>query len=245
MIAIILALVILLCTPIAGLAQPLPDTPANRARGVVGCIQSTTGITCPGKGGGGGGNVLDDFSQALLDAAERTRKANEIGARNSKAGAAQVNSAAELASQSVGMRSQNAARKEAAQRAKQGLKLQSELQGLPESPAELKYSSHQLKYLGDDALKKKDHETAIKYYEEALKNNHPNPKIIRLQLAEARKQKAIIDGKLSPKNKHTQIKKDQNEVNPAKKDSKIEKNKIQNNLDKIKKKMGAGTGLFN
>lgn len=38
-------------------AQILPDTAANRARGVVGCRQTSSGITCPGapSGGGGGG----------------------------------------------------------------------------------------------------------------------------------------------------------------------------------------------
>lgn len=36
-------------------AQVLPDTAANRARGVVGCVQNSSGITCGGRGGGGGG----------------------------------------------------------------------------------------------------------------------------------------------------------------------------------------------
>jgi len=71
MIAIILALVVLLCTPIAGLALELENTRANRARGVVGCIQSTTGITCPGKreGGSSGGFAGGSFEEQLLGAA--------------------------------------------------------------------------------------------------------------------------------------------------------------------------------
>jgi len=71
MIAIILALVVLLCTPIAGLAELLLDTPANRARDVVGCIQSTEGITCPGRSGGGssGGVPGGSFEEQLLGAA--------------------------------------------------------------------------------------------------------------------------------------------------------------------------------
>lgn len=36
-------------------AQVLPDTAANRARGVVGCVQSSSGITCGGGGGSSGG----------------------------------------------------------------------------------------------------------------------------------------------------------------------------------------------
>ncbi len=36
------------------MSQVLPNTAANRARGVVGCRQTSSGITCPGGGGGGG-----------------------------------------------------------------------------------------------------------------------------------------------------------------------------------------------
>lgn len=35
-------------------AYVLPDTPANRARGVVGCTQTATGIQCPRRGSGSG-----------------------------------------------------------------------------------------------------------------------------------------------------------------------------------------------
>lgn len=38
------------------LAQTLPNTPANRARGVVGCTQTRSGIVCPGAPSGGGGS---------------------------------------------------------------------------------------------------------------------------------------------------------------------------------------------
>ncbi|MCC7016271.1 MAG: tetratricopeptide repeat protein [Rhodospirillales bacterium] len=38
----------------AALAQTLPNTPANRARGVVGCTQTRSGIVCPGAPSGGG-----------------------------------------------------------------------------------------------------------------------------------------------------------------------------------------------
>jgi hypothetical protein len=44
-----------LLTPAAAQAQVLPDTSANRRRGVVGCRQTSSGITCPGGGGSGGG----------------------------------------------------------------------------------------------------------------------------------------------------------------------------------------------
>ncbi|MBT3991463.1 MAG: hypothetical protein HN731_08935, partial [Rhodospirillaceae bacterium] len=37
------------------LAQVLPNTAANRSRGVAGCTQTSSGITCPGRGGSGGG----------------------------------------------------------------------------------------------------------------------------------------------------------------------------------------------
>lgn len=46
----------------------LPDTPANRSRGVVGCIQTSTGITCPDRGGAGvgGGDAGAAFMFGIL-----------------------------------------------------------------------------------------------------------------------------------------------------------------------------------
>ncbi len=46
-------------------AQFLPDTAANRARGVVGCVQSSSGITCGGRGGGGGGGAYYQHQQFM------------------------------------------------------------------------------------------------------------------------------------------------------------------------------------
>lgn len=43
----------------------LPDTPANRAHGVVGCMQTSSGITCPGAPSGGGGGGYDGGAAAL------------------------------------------------------------------------------------------------------------------------------------------------------------------------------------
>lgn len=43
-------------------AQILPDTPANRRRGVVGCRQTSSGITCPGAPGGGGGGTYGGYN---------------------------------------------------------------------------------------------------------------------------------------------------------------------------------------
>lgn len=57
----ILVLVIFLSCFSQGLADyVLPDTPANRQRGVVGCTQTSSGIDCSGQGGGGyddGGDI--------------------------------------------------------------------------------------------------------------------------------------------------------------------------------------------
>jgi len=44
----------------------LPDTAANRSRGVVGCTQTSSGITCPG-GGGGGSSDGSDMQQMQMD----------------------------------------------------------------------------------------------------------------------------------------------------------------------------------
>ena len=41
-------LAVLVCLPAVGIAGTLPDTSANRARGVVGCYQTSTGTYCPG-----------------------------------------------------------------------------------------------------------------------------------------------------------------------------------------------------
>lgn len=49
---LIAAFVALLLPPQKAAAFELPDTAANRARGVVGCIQSAGGITCPGGAAG-------------------------------------------------------------------------------------------------------------------------------------------------------------------------------------------------
>lgn len=43
-------------------AQILPDTPANRRRGVVGCRQTSTGIVCPGAPSGGGGGTYGGYN---------------------------------------------------------------------------------------------------------------------------------------------------------------------------------------
>lgn len=54
--ATILVFGFLIARPSLGFAQyQLPDTPANRARGVVGCTQTSSGITCPGGGSGTSG----------------------------------------------------------------------------------------------------------------------------------------------------------------------------------------------
>ena len=65
-------------------AQTLPDTAANRARGVVGCTQSSSGITCPGGSGGGGGglspsnqlqlNMMQGVMRGMANEFERQRQ---------------------------------------------------------------------------------------------------------------------------------------------------------------------------
>ena len=44
------------------IAQVLPNTAANRRRGVAGCTQTRSGITCPGGGGGGGGGGYSGYN---------------------------------------------------------------------------------------------------------------------------------------------------------------------------------------
>lgn len=46
-------------------AQVLPDTAANRARGVVGCVQSSSGITCGGRSSGGGSGAYYQHQQFM------------------------------------------------------------------------------------------------------------------------------------------------------------------------------------
>ena len=57
--------------PAAALSQVLPNTAANRARGVVGCIQSGGAITCPGapsggRGYGGGNAAMMNMMSGLM-----------------------------------------------------------------------------------------------------------------------------------------------------------------------------------
>ena len=54
------ALTLVCLIPGIAAAQLLPDTPANRARGVVGCTQTSSGINCGNISSGGSYNPLDD-----------------------------------------------------------------------------------------------------------------------------------------------------------------------------------------
>jgi dienelactone hydrolase len=88
-------------------AQVLPDTPANRRRGVVGCMQSGGAITCPGapSGGGGGGSyggynafnlgmsLMDSFMKGVERGMEQARQQRLAYARAmNQQGVAQFNS---------------------------------------------------------------------------------------------------------------------------------------------------------
>ena len=65
-----LALVAVFLSIDGALAYELPDTPANRARGVVGCEQTSSGITCPNRGSGSrssGYGGLSPTDRAMLN----------------------------------------------------------------------------------------------------------------------------------------------------------------------------------
>jgi hypothetical protein len=86
-------------------AQILPDTPANRRRGVVGCRQTSSGITCPGAPGGGGGgsyggynafnlgmSLMDSFMKGVERGMEQARQQRLAYARAmNERGVAQFN----------------------------------------------------------------------------------------------------------------------------------------------------------
>jgi opacity protein-like surface antigen len=69
-------------------AQVLPDTKANRDKGVVGCVQTRTGITCGGRGNSGGGgqyynNMMNAYNLGmnLGNALNQAMRAAEAQAR--------------------------------------------------------------------------------------------------------------------------------------------------------------------
>ena len=75
-------LAVIITTLAGGIARAdyvLPDTPANRARGVVGCTQTDTGINC----GGGGGGPSEDPGDYYERRGEPANYVNVIRSGNS------------------------------------------------------------------------------------------------------------------------------------------------------------------